>query len=139
MIIYKFDKFINENLSSELGSLISDENRDIKEELIQMVQKSVNSDDKNVFIEKIDSIIKDPKDSTIEGLIQDADIYEFYLKFRNDIDQILSDSEFFDKLQDFQKEYNCISLYDIVIKGTMEAVNVVVNQLKEDISSENVQ
>ena len=139
MIIYKFDKFINEDLSSELGSLISNENIDIKEELIQMIQKSVNSDDKNVFIEKIDSVIKDPKDSTIEGLIQDADIYEFYLKFRNDIDQILSDSEFFDKLQDFQKEYNCISLYDIVIKGTMEAVNVVVNQLKEDISSENVQ
>jgi len=139
MIIYKFDKFINEDLSSELGSLISNENREIKEELIQMIQKSVNSDDKNVFIEKIDSVIKDPKDSTIEGLIQDADIYEFYLKFRNDIDQILSDSEFFDKLQDFQKEYNCISLYDIVIKGTMEAVNVVVNQLKEDISSENVQ
>lgn len=138
MVIYKFCKFINEDLSSELGSLISDENRDIKEELIQMVQKSVNSDDKNVFVEKIDSIIKDPKDSTIEGLIQDADIYEFYLKFRNDIDQILSDSQFFDKLQDFQKENNCISLYDIVIKGTMEAVNVVVNQLKEDISSENV-
>jgi pectate lyase len=139
MKIFKFSNFVNEDLTSDLVSKLSDENKDVKEELIKMVQKSVNSDDQNLFMEKIESIIKNPKDSTIEGLIQDADIYEFYLKYRNELDEILSKNDFFEKLQDFQKETNCISLYDIVVKGTLEAVITLVSKIKEDLSTETTE
>jgi hypothetical protein len=69
--------------------------------------------------------------------MQDADIYEFYLKYRNELDEILATDKFFEKIQDFQKEYNCISLYDFVVKGTLEAVQSLVKSIKEELSSEN--
>jgi pectate lyase len=137
MRISRFNNFINEDLVTDLSVKLSDNNKDIKEDLVKMIQKSVNSDDLGVFTEKLDSIIKDPKESTIEGLMQDADIYEFYLKYRNELDEILATDKFFEKIQDFQKEYNCISLYDFVVKGTLEAVQSLVKSIKEELSSEN--
>ena len=35
-----------------------------------------------------DKFVKSPEDTKIEGFINDSDIYEFYLKFRNDIDEL---------------------------------------------------
>jgi pectate lyase len=135
MKISKFYNFVNEDLVSDLSNKLSDENKDIKEDLIKMIQKSVNSDDEKLFIDKVDSIVQNPKESTIEGLIQDADIYEFYLKYRNEIDEILAKNEFFEKLQDFQKENNCISLYDVLVKGTLVATTILVSSIKQEISS----
>lgn len=139
MKIFKFNNFINEDLTTDLVSRLSDENKDMKEEIIRMIQKSVNSDDENLFMQKIESIIKDPKESSIEGLIQDADIYEFYLKFRNEVDEVLSNNKFFEKLQEFQKENNCISLYDLIVKGTLESVNYLVNQIKQELTGNSTQ
>lgn len=139
MKIFKFNNFINEDLTTDLVSRLSDENKDMKEEIIRMIQKSVNSDDENLFMQKIESIIKDPKESSIEGLIQDADIYEFYLKFRNEVDEVLSNNKFFEKLQEFQKENNCISLYDLIVKGTLESVNYLVNQINQELTGNSTQ
>ena len=44
-----------------------------------------------MFSSFVESFIKNPEDVKIEGLINDSDIYEFYLKWRNDIDEILND------------------------------------------------
>lgn len=139
MKIFNFKKFIgqvNEDLVSDISSKISETNKDIKEDLIKMVQKTINSEDQNDFMEKLDSVIRNPKELSIEGLMQDADVYEFYLKYRNELDEILSKSGFFEKLQEFQKENNSISLYDFIVKGTLEAVKVLVEEIKSDISNE---
>ena len=139
MKIFNFKKFIgqiNEDLVSDISSKISETNKDIKEDLIKMVQKTINSEDQNDFMEKLDSVIRNPKELSIEGLMQDADVYEFYLKYRNELDEILSKSGFFEKLQEFQKENNSIGLYDFIVKGTLEAVKVLVEEIKSDISNE---
>ena len=38
----------------------------------------------------IESFVRNPEESQIEGLINDSDIYDFYLKYRNQVDEILS-------------------------------------------------
>ena len=139
MKIFKFEKFIgrvNEDLVSDISSKISEINKDIKEDLVKMVHKTINSEEQNDFMEKLDSVIRNPKELSIEGLMQDADVYEFYLKYRNELDEILSKSGFFEKLQEFQKENNSISLYDFIVKGTLEAVKLLVEEIKSDISQE---
>jgi hypothetical protein len=136
MKIIKFFNFINEDLSGEITTKLSDTNKDIKEDIVTYIQKTINSNDTKVFIEKLDSIIREPEESTIDGLTQDADIYEFYLKYRNDLDEILNQEGFFEDLQDFQKNNNCISLYDFVVKGTKSAIIELLNSIKKDLSGE---
>mgnify|MGYP000660126881 CR=1 FL=1 len=136
MKIQKFDQYLNEDLLTDVNDKLSDENKDIKEDLTKMIQKSINSDDMGVFIEKLDSIIRNPNESSIEGLIQDAQIYDFYLKYRNEVDETLTKIKFFDDLQKFQKDNTVISLYDFVTKGTKRAINDFVTQIKQDLSQE---
>jgi len=134
MKIHKYKNFIFENIEQEVIPKLSNDNKDMKENITRLIQKTINTDDIDVFKEKIDTIIKNPNESTIEGLIQDADVYEFYLKYRNDIDEVLSKNDFFTNLQDFQNQNTLISLYDFVVKGTLECVSIIVNDIKEDIS-----
>ena len=98
MKIKRYITFINEDLKTDITSKLGSENRDMKEYLIEKIIKSLNTDDEKVFKEFLSAYIKDSEKNQIEGLINDSDIYEFYLKWRNDIDEILNDVKFFDKL-----------------------------------------
>ena len=73
-----------------------------------------------------ESFLKDPKETKIEGLINDSDIYDFYLKYRNDIDEMLGDINFYDEVP---SENNVFGLYDYVIQGTMKAVEEFVKKI----------
>lgn len=131
MKIFKFANFINEDLSDDFSAQLSDENKDIKTELLKMIQQSVNSEDKDVFVEFMDAFIENPSDSKIEGLINGSDIQDFYKKFSGEIDEILSDVNFYDEKP---SEMDCFSLYDYTVKGTMKAVEDLVKDIKSEIS-----
>lgn len=128
MKIINFRHFIKEQ-----NETVSDE---MKSEVRDMIEKSLKTSDNKTINEFIDAYIRDPSKTQINGLINDSDIYDFYLKYRNDVDENLSNSEFFNKLQDFQKENNCISLYDFVIKGTLESIKNTLLSLKETESED---
>jgi hypothetical protein len=134
-----YSRGINEDLISDLTSKISETNKDIKEDLIKMIQKTINSDDEDTFIETLSSVVRNPKEMSIVGLMQDADLYEFYLKYRNEIDEKLNEDGFFEKLQDFQKENNSISLYDFIVKGTLVSVVSILKEMDEELSSQKTQ
>jgi ferritin len=67
----------------------------------------------------LDSFIKDPEGVKIEGLINESDIYDFYLKYRNQIDEVLNDVKFY---QTPPEENNVFGLYDFVIRGTQKSI-----------------
>lgn len=73
-----------------------------------------------------ESFLKDPNEIKIEGLINDSDIYEFYLKYRNEIDEVLGDIKFYDEVP---SELNVFGLYEYVTHGTMKAVEEFVKKL----------
>jgi hypothetical protein len=106
---------------SETDESASSKFTELKEELKSMVEKTIEKSG-GEYDSFVSSFIKNPKDVKIEGFINDSDIYEFYLKWRNDIDEILNDVKFFDKLP---SELNAFGLYDYMIVGTQKAVEEV--------------
>jgi len=133
MKISNYFQFIKEDVSQDLISKLSDENKDIKTDILEMITKSVNSEDPKMITEFIDSIIRNTEDSKIEGLINDADIYQFYKKYTNQVDEILSKIKFYDTKP---SEINSFSLYKFVVKGTQKAILDLVSDIKGEISGQ---
>lgn len=121
-------KLFNEDVDTD-DDIDVNKYSELKEEITDMIKKSLNSEDDKVFKDFIEASIKSPDDVQIEGLISDSDIYEFYLKFRNDIDDILSDINFYDEIP---SEMKVFSLYEYIIQGTKKSVAEIISMLSED-------
>jgi deoxyribodipyrimidine photolyase len=98
---------------------------ELKEEVKSMIEKTIEKSG-GEFKSFVDKFIKSPEDVKIEGFINDSDIYEFYLKFRNDIDELLNDVKYFNEVP---SESNTFGLYDYIINGTEKAVSQIVKEL----------
>ncbi len=133
MKLKNYLKFINEDLKSEIESSLKPENKDLKSEIIEKIIKSLKTEDRNVFNDFVEAFIKDDSKNQIEGLINDADVYEFYLSFRNEIDELLSKINFYDEVP---SEISSFSLYDYVVKGTLRAIKECVLLIKEETKTE---
>ena len=97
----------------------------IKKEVNEMIENTVNNIGGNTDT-FIDSFKKNPEDFKIEGLINDSDIYAFYLKWRNDIDELLNNMRYYEEVP---SDNNIFSLYDYIIKGTEKAVIELVSEM----------
>ena len=129
MKIKKYTNYINEDLKSDLSSSFK-ENKDLKEAIIDIVIKSLNTEDKKTISDFLSSYVKDQDSNQIVGLINDSDIYDFYISYRNDIDQLLSDISFYDEVP---SEIGSFSLYDYVVKGTKYAILDLVTSIVSEI------
>ena len=98
---------------------------DLKEEVKSMIEKTIEKSG-GEFKSFVDKFTKSPDDTKIEGFINDSDIYEFYLKFRNDIDELLNNVKYFNQVP---SESNTFGLYDYIINGTEKAVSEIVKEL----------
>lgn len=98
---------------------------ELKDEVKSLIEKTIENSG-GEFDSFKNKFVQTPEDVKIEGLINDSDIYEFYLKFRNDIDELLNDLNFFDEIP---SESNTFGLYDYIINGTEKAVLEVVKKL----------
>lgn len=120
---------VHKELKSNDDEIIKDNDvnnfDELKNEIKSLIEKTIESSG-GEYQSFVDSYIKSPDDIKIEGLINDSDVYEFYLKFRNDIDELLNDINYFD---DVPSEMNVLGLYDYIIKGTEKAVKEIVKEL----------
>ena len=121
----QFIKEADETPAEKPTGVDSNKFTEIKDELKSMIEKTIEKSG-GEYKSFVDSFIKNPADVKIEGLINDSDIYDFYLKWRNDIDEILNDSNFFDEVP---SEINSFGLYDYMIKGTQRAIEESVKML----------
>jgi len=101
---------------------------EIKEEISELIKSSLSSTDNKLFTDFIDASIKNPEETQIEGLINNSDIYDFYLKWRNDIDSILSDINFYDESP---SEIKVFSLYDYIIQGTKKSISEIISMIQK--------
>ena len=99
---------------------------EVVDEVKSMIEKTVEESGGELksFIK---SYTKNPKDVKVRGFINDADIYDFYLKWRNDIDEILNNLKFFDEVP---TKNNALGIYEYVIKGTEKAFLEIVKMIK---------
>lgn len=133
-MIKRYSQFINEaevqNSIEEtpgVKSLDDSKYTEVKEEINKMIENTIQKSggELNTFIESFE---KNPEDVKIEGFINDSDIYDFYLKFRNDVDEILNNIKFYDEAP---TEVNAFGLYEYVIKGTERAFMEVVKMINK--------
>jgi hypothetical protein len=117
----------NEAPKSDGDSSDSSKFTEVKEEVKSMIEKTIEKSGGEME-NFLTSFLKNPEDVKVDGFINDSDIYEFYLKWRNDIDEILSDINFFDELP---TENNAFGLYEYVIKGTERAFEEVVRMMSQ--------
>ena len=129
MKIKSYTSFVNEDLKSDLSPKLKSEYKDIKEDIIEMIEKSLKTSDSKTFEEFVSAFIRNPEETQIEGLINDSDVYDFYLKYRNDIDELLSKIKFYDEVP---SEITSFSLYDYVIKGTKKAISEIITMISEE-------
>jgi len=125
----KFFEYKEENLDElDIESSKDTDYTDIKEELTDMIKKSLKTEDQKVFDDFIEACLKDPEDIQIEGLINDSDVYEFYLKWRTEVDDLLSDINYYDEIP---SEIKVFSLYDYIIQGTKKAISETISMIKD--------
>ena len=100
----------------------------LKDDLMEYVKKSSKGKDQE-FIKKWVEESKnenEEKTVTLEGLIQDIDLYEFYLRYKEDIDNILKKEGYF---EDHQEHKNVSGLNDYVINGTKKAISLCMKEM----------
>jgi hypothetical protein len=102
---------------------------DLKNDVKEMIEKSLKTSDKKTSKDFISAYLRDPDKTQIEGLINDSDIYEFYLKYRNNIDQILSETNFYDEKP---SDMDSFSLYDYIIVGTKKALKNILEIIDKE-------
>lgn len=133
-MLKRYSQFINEADETEqavqqapegIKTLDNSKYPEVMEEVQKMIENTIQKSggELNAFIESFE---KNPEDVKVEGFINDSDIYDFYLKFRNDIDEILNNLKFYDEAP---TEVNAFGLYEYVIKGTERAFMEVVKML----------
>lgn len=114
--IRKFTEAIEANKFSE-----------VIDEIKSMIESTIDKSGGD-FKSFVESFIKSPDDFKIEGLINESDIYDFYLKYRNQIDECLNDIKYYDNVP---SEMGITGLYDYIIKGTNESIKEFVRNLSE--------
>jgi hypothetical protein len=119
------EKVPAETASEEEGDKSDSKFTELKDEIKSMIEKTIDNSGGD-FQQFVNSYKKNPEDVKVEGFINDSDIYEFYLKWRNDIDEMLNDINFFDEVP---TEINAFGLYEYVIKGTERAFQEAVKSL----------
>jgi hypothetical protein len=122
-----FNQFVFEQ-AEELDVKDTSMYTDLQDDLKEMIEKSLKTSDEKTLEDFIDAYLRDSEKTQIEGLINDSDIYEFYLKYRNNIDEILSQINFYGEKP---SDMDSFSLYDYIIVGTKKAIKEVLNMLNK--------
>ena len=138
MEIRKFSQYsLNENLNLDtLRNRLSEDYIDLKIDIITIINttleeisdESVKNNDLKSFIN--DYLTKGKDSNTIISLNEDNDIFNFYLKNKSDVDQLLNVTEYLDKSP---KDNNVFSLYDVVIDGTKQGIIEILKIIKREI------
>jgi ClpP class serine protease len=132
-MIKRYTQFVNEaedaNIDETPGvKLDSNKFTELKDEVKKMIDNTISKSG-GEFASFVESFEKNPEDVKVEGFINDSDVYDFYLKFRNDIDEILNNLKFYDEAP---TEVNAFGLYEYVIKGTERAFMEVVKMINKN-------
>ena len=123
----RFSK-LNEDVSS-FEEKITGSYKSLKRGALELIDGTINSSELVKYQNFINKYIEE-SDTVIEGFIEDNDIFNFYLKYKGDIDELLVEKEFFDKSA---RENDIFSLYDYLIVGTKFAVKDIMEILQEEI------
>lgn len=123
----RFSK-LNEDISN-FEDKITGDYKSLKRGILELIDNTINSSELVNYQNFINKYVEE-SDTIIETFVEDNDIFNFYLKYKGDIDELLVDIEFFDKTA---RDNDVFSLYDYIIVGTKEAVVNGMKIIQEEI------
>ena len=127
----RFRDLLHESLDDQFKDKLDEKYKSLKRGTLALLEETIDDTEKLVNVQNfIDSYIKDPEKNTLVGFVDDAEIYNFYLKFQGNIDEICSDYEYFDESP---SENNIFSLYNFIVHGTKFAVYKIMNILSDEL------
>lgn len=119
----RFTKIL-ESLTDQVN--FDEDIKDLQEELVEIIDNAVNSDETNLKIETMNAFISD-SETTIEGLVNDSDLFDFYLKYKNQFDMVLSEIEHFKKSPEDLGVLN--SVYEYIVESTKIGIQEVFKKM----------
>lgn len=127
----EYKDFMFESLNDKVGNKLTQDYNSLKTNILLLLDNSIKDTTELINVQNfINSYIENPEKSTLIGLVDDADIFDFYLKTMADTDKLCNDKNYFDESP---KSKNIFSLYDCVIKGTkfavLEAMKIIQKEL----------
>lgn len=130
----KYKDFMFESLDDKFKDKLSDKYLSLKRGILSLLDNSIDNTDELVNVQNfINNYIESPKNQTIVGLVDDAEIFDFYLKYQSNVDEICADKKYFDKSP---TENNIFSLYNFVTAGTKFAVLECLKILQSELFKE---
>ena len=123
----KFSK-LNEDITS-FEDKITGKYKSLKRGVLEIIDGTINSSELVNYQNFINKFIESP-DTVIEGFVEDNDVFDFYLKHKGDIDELLVDKEFFDESA---RDNDIFSLYDYIIVGTQHAVTECMKIIQKEM------
>jgi len=131
MEIKKYVQFLAEAAGSVKDGPTFDGIKDSIRGMIEETLKNSGGTDIKTFASKYvqdnENPSKNSGGTSIEGLINDDQIYDFWLEFDNEIDELLNQIEFFN---DSPVNINAMGTYKYIIEATKKAILEIVRLLK---------
>ena len=121
-----FLEFLNEELQDD----VTGKYQSLKKGVLDLVNETVKSTELVDSQNFISNYLENPDSNVLEGFVEESEIFDFYLKYKGDVDEMLTDSEYFDKPP---RENDIFSLYDVIIDGTKKSVKKTLNVIKNEM------
>ena len=126
MKLQRFSSYIVEKMDfKDIEQKMGDSYKELKNGLIEKIKETLESTkEANLTITDVEDFIADylstgKEANMINGVIEDNDIFNFYLKYQSDIDELLNDKGYMDESP---KSHEVFSLYDVIIDGTKQSI-----------------
>jgi len=137
MKIKNFSTYLNEALDlTEFEEQVGESFPELKMDLLDLINNTleaasseeVKKEDLNDFFTDYITAGKDA--DMIDELIEDNNIFNFYLKHQSDFDELLNDTGY---MAQSPQENNVFSLYDVTIDGTKQGIWNLMEILQSDL------
>jgi hypothetical protein len=127
----KYKNFLHENLEDKFKDKLDMKYNTLKRGILLLLENSVDDVDELVNVQNyINKSSTDLENNPLIGFVDDGDIYDFYLKYQADIDEICDNNSWFNKTP---KEENIFSLYQYIISGAKFGVKMCLIILEKEL------
>jgi len=127
----EYSKMIKENLEDTLKDKLTEQYISLKRGVLDLLDNSVDNTTELVNVQNfIRDYINDPEPGKLQDFVENGDIFNFYLKYQSDVDDICNDNNWFD---DSPKSNNIFSLYDFILEGTKFGVIQCMKELEKEL------
>lgn len=134
MKIKKFSNYLNEAVDNSIQKKLKEPYLTVKIGVLELINNSIEKEENKTEkgIKKIANKISDKStdDVKINGFIEDNDIQNFYLKYKNEIDELLQEEKYFDTPPNQNSVYG---LYDFMIDGTKKAFDSLCTMIIKEL------